>query len=154
MVKPILGLLAFVALSQNAFAAMVVQKREDFSVDPHWESFSTRRAPAQWPRIKQDFGWNAGRFPTGESAGQLGGLVSRSTVPAGYARVIPNKSLEQPLSASGKFRVTKNFGNSGVLFGWSHDPSRGWRTPNSLVFRLDGNGPGFWVFLSMAPGMD
>jgi hypothetical protein len=33
-----------------------------------------------------------------------------------------------------------------VLFGWFNETSRGWRTPNSLTFRLDGNGSTYWVF--------
>lgn len=119
------------------FGQSLIQRRESFNDDPRWETFTTRRAPAEWPVVKQDFGWKAGA---------IGGLVSRSTVPASYARVIAEKGLGQRLSASGTFRVAKNFGNSGVLFGWFNDASRGWRTPNSLVFRLDGNGPGFWVF--------
>lgn len=125
------------AVFQVAFAADIVQKREDFTVDPKWQIFTTRQAPSPWPRVTQNFGWKRG---------EVGGLISRSTVPASYARVIPAKTLNQPLKASGKFRLTKNFGNSGILFGWFNESSRGWRTPNSLVFRLDGNGPGYWVF--------
>jgi hypothetical protein len=33
-----------------------------------------------------------------------------------------------------------------MLFGWFNDKSRGWRTPNSLAFRIDGNGGKYWVF--------
>lgn len=130
-----IGVILLVAIS--SWAGDVVQRRENFEVDPKWETYSTRRPPAPWPTVKQDFRWQPGK---------VGGLVSRSTEPAWFARVLPNKTLEHPLKASGKFRVTKNFGNSGVLFGWFNDASRGWRTPNSLVFRLDGNGPGYWVF--------
>src|SRR5262245_63072551 len=31
------------------------------------------------------------------------------------------------------------------MFGWFHESSRGWRTPNSIGFRLDGNGGKYWV---------
>jgi hypothetical protein len=137
LMKDALLLLALCASLRIGFAADVVQKREDFTVDPKWIEFTTRRAPASWPRVKQDFGWRRG---------EIGGVVWRSTVPASYARVIQERSLAQRLKASGKFRMTKNFGNSGILFGWFNESSRGWRTPNSLVFRLDGNGPGYWVF--------
>ena len=38
-------------------------------------------------------------------------------------------------------------GGSNVIFGWFNKNSRGWRTPNSLGFRIDGNGETkFWVF--------
>jgi hypothetical protein len=33
-----------------------------------------------------------------------------------------------------------------LLFGFFHETSRGWRTPNSLAFRLDGNTAKYWVF--------
>src|SRR4051812_6739006 len=107
--------LIFFGFSQLGFSEPVAQKREEFTVDPGWETFSSRQPPAQWPQIKQDFGWDAARFPTTGSAGQIGGLISRTTVPASYSRVLPEKNLNQPLRASGKFRVARNLGNSGVL---------------------------------------
>ena len=137
---PRVNLIAVIAMSMvtgNSFSAASIQKHEDFAVDPNWETFSTRKPPAQWPQVTQSFGW---------TNGEIGGLIGRSTVPASYALAIPAKDMNHPLRASGKFRVTKNLGNSGVLFGWFNETSRGWRTPNSLVFRLDGNGRGFWVF--------
>jgi hypothetical protein len=133
-------------IAPTTFAADLIQRRDDFTTNPNWQTFSTRRPPDPWPRVKQDFGWHSGPFPGATTPGQIGGLISRSTVHASYARAIPEKNLTQPSRASGKFRIAKNFGNSGILFGWFNETSRGWRTPNSLVFRLDGNGPGFWVF--------
>src|SRR5207248_2383683 len=49
------------------------------------------------------------------------------------------------LTASGKLAVLTAEGSSGVMFGWFHETSRGWRTPNSLGFRLDGNGGKYWL---------
>ena len=57
----------------------------------------------------------------------------------------PHADLEDELEASGRFAVTKAGGSSGVLFGWFNENSHGWRTPNSLAFRLDGNGGKYWV---------
>lgn len=37
-----------------------------------------------------------------------------------------------------------------MLFGWFHESSRGWRTPNSVALRLDGNGGKYWVFFEYA----
>ncbi|MGH9363224.1 MAG: hypothetical protein ACRD2T_15040, partial [Thermoanaerobaculia bacterium] len=59
---------------------------------------------------------------------------------------IPERSLKDRLSASGRFAVRRAEGGSGMLFGWFHHGSRGWRTPSSLLFRLDGNGGKCWVF--------
>jgi hypothetical protein len=78
--------------------------------------------------------------------GEIGGWIQRSLTPASFAKVIPTRTLNDRLSASGKFSVTRDDSSSGTLFGWFHETSRGWRTPNSLVFRLDGNGGKYWVF--------
>jgi hypothetical protein len=77
-----------IAFVTESFSAATIQKREDFSADPHWESFSTRKTPAEWPRVVQSFGWSSNQFPNTTASGQIGGLISRSTIPASYARVI------------------------------------------------------------------
>jgi hypothetical protein len=76
----------------------------------------------------------------------IGGWIERSTTPATYSLPIREHTLNHRLHASGLFRVPRVEGNSGALFGWFNENSRGWRTPNSLVFRVDGNGKNFWVF--------
>src|SRR5262249_40239835 len=78
--------------------------------------------------------------------GEIGGWIQRSLTPAWLAKAIPTRTLNDKLSASGKFAVSRDEGGSGVLFGWFNQTSRGWRTPNALVFRLDGNGGRYWVF--------
>ncbi|MDB6121081.1 MAG: hypothetical protein JWQ71_74 [Pedosphaera sp.] len=98
--------------------------------------------PNPIPTTRQDFGFHQ---TSANSPGKIGGWVQRSVTPAYYAKVIPSKTLNDKLSASGKLSVTKNSGCSGVLFGWFNDKSRGWRTPNSIAFRLDGNGHNYWL---------
>jgi hypothetical protein len=115
---------------------------EDFSADPQWESFRSRLLPNPIPITRQDFGWRKSE----RNGHEIGGWVQRSLTPAWFAKVISKRTLNDKLSASGKFIVTKDAGNSGTLFGWFNETSRGWRTPNSLVFRLDGNGGKYWVF--------
>jgi hypothetical protein len=96
-----------------------------------WDGFRNRLVPDPPPVTRQDFGWREGC---------IGGWVQRSTTPAWYAKAIEPVTLEKPLSASGTFSVKRSEGGSGVLFGWFNSQSRGWRMPNSLVIRLDGNG--------------
>jgi hypothetical protein len=114
---------------------------EDFTVDPHWQSYRSQLLPKTMPVVRQDFGLT--KFQ-GHPA--LGGWVQRSLTPAWFAKVIPGRTLNDKFSASGKFAVTNDSGGSGMLFGWFNDKSRGWRTPNSLVFRIDGNGGRYWLF--------
>jgi hypothetical protein len=102
-----------------------------------WEGYRNRLVPEPPPITRQDFGYREGR---------IGGWVRRSTTPAWYAKVIEPVTLKQPLSASGTFAVKRSEGGSGVLFGWFNAESRGWRMPNSLVIRLDGNANTCWIF--------
>ena len=119
---------------------------EDFTVDPNWEGKGNRTAEEHARTIVQDFGYSRTNYAGGKALGEIGGRISRSLTPATYATVIPTKTLNDPLTASGKFAVTQADGGSGMLIGWFNTTSEGWRTPNSLVFRLDGNGRKYWVF--------
>jgi len=113
-------------------------KHETFDSDPGWEGNNNRLVPADGvPITKQDFGYRNGK---------VGGWVARSATPAWYAKPIAPLTFNDKITASGKFAVASNKGNSGVLFGFFNDSSRGWRSANSLVFRLDGNSRGYWVF--------
>jgi len=93
----------------------------------------------------QDFGFSATHH-AGGSVGEVGGRIWRSLRPAYYARKIATRSLSDRLHASGRFSVTRCDSSSGVLVGWFHNTSRGWRTPNSLVFRIDGETDRFRAF--------
>ena len=118
---------------------------EDFNRDPQWESYRSRLLPNPLPITRQDFGWR-NMSHAGGRPGEIAGWIQRSVTPAWFAKVIPARTLNDKLSASGKFAVTRDEGGSGVLFGWFNETSRGWRTPDSLTFRLDGNGGRYWVF--------
>jgi hypothetical protein len=129
----------------NLSADSSLERHADFRKRPNWEGVRHRLIPASTPTTVQDFGYRATHH-AGASAGEIGGRIARSMTPASYAKVIPEKTLEDPLHASGKFAFTAGEGNAGVLFGWFHTDSHGWRTNNSLAFRLDGNGDTCWVF--------
>jgi len=118
---------------------------EDFSRDPHWEGRKNTPDPLVGITKVQDFGFSRTRHAGGEP-GEIGGSVWRSLTPASYAKPIPRKTLNDRLSAGGRFSVTRAEVSSGVLIGWFNSTSRGWRTPNSLVFRIDGEGGKFRVF--------
>ncbi len=119
---------------------------QDFTADPNWEGRGNRTAEKHARTVVQDFGYSRTNHAGGETPGEIGGHISRSLTPATYATVIPTKTLNDPFTASGKFAVTEADSSSGMLIGWFNTDSRGWRTPNSLVFRLDGNGGKYWVF--------
>ena len=120
-------------------------KTEHFDSDPEWEGYRNRLLPEPPPITRQDFGYSATTDRAGGERGEIGGRAQRSTTPAYYAMKTSPKSFNDKLKASGKFSVTYAEGGSGLLFGWFHNSAKGWRTANSLVFRLDGNGEKYWV---------
>src|SRR5262245_66334599 len=102
-----------------------------FDTDPHWDALRNRLIPEPAPITRQNFGWRPTQLARGKAPGEVGGFIQRSLTPASYAKAIPEKTLNDSLTASGRFTVTRENAPSGVLFGWFHDTSRGWRTPNS-----------------------
>ncbi len=123
------------------------QASANFDTDPGWESFRSQLLPAGRPVVRQNFGYRSSNFAGGSRPGEAGGIIHRAYPRATYAKKISPKTLEDRLSASGTFAVTRAGGGSGVLVGWfNQEKSQGWRTPSSLAMRLDGNGGKYWVF--------
>ena len=139
-------ILSMMLSTSLAFARSFEQKNQNFDSDPAWEGVRNRIDASIASTIIQDFGYRRTNYAGGKTSGEIGGRVSRSLTPATYAKVISTKTLDDRLTASGKFAVTQADGSSGVLMGWFNSKSHGWRTPNSLAFRLDGNGGDYWVF--------
>ena len=136
-------MLICLVLSGSAFCEV---RMSDFKSDPGWDARNNRIDPVNAPSVIQDFGYSPTSHCGGDTPGEIGGVVQRSLTHASYAKVIPARTLKDPLKASGKFCVTNDEGGSNLLFGWFNKDSRGWRTPNSLVMRIDGNGGKYWVF--------
>jgi hypothetical protein len=118
---------------------------EAFSKDPGWEGKTNIPDSSVCVSKTQDFGYSRTRH-AGGAIGEIGGNVFRSLTPATYAKWIRPRTLNDSLHASGKFTVTHSEGGSSAIFGWFNHESRGWRTPNSLVFRIDGEAGKFRVF--------
>lgn len=125
--------------------AETVQVGADFSADPKWEGRNNVPAASACVVKTPDFGYSPTRH-AGGADGEIGGRVWRSLTPAYYAKKIAARTLNERLRASGRFSVTQCESSSGVLVGWFNSDSRGWRTPNSIVFRIDGEQDRFRVF--------
>jgi len=133
-------------LSPFAVTEETTQQFQDFSSDPGWIGKGNRTAISASRTVVQDFGYSRTNYAGGATLGEIGGRISRSLTPATYAKIIPTKTLNDRLTASGKFSVIQADGGSGMLFGWFNNLSQGWRTPNSMVIRLDGNSGKYWMF--------
>ncbi|MCC6155261.1 MAG: hypothetical protein IT367_15950 [Candidatus Hydrogenedentes bacterium] len=119
-----------------AVLAVAEERTEHFDKDPGWDGMNNRSTIEMRPVI-QDFG-NTSNAPGGE----IGGIITPDGHPAYYANAIPEVTMDSPLSASGTLTVKKGGGN--VLFGFFNSKTvNEWRTPNTLVFRINGRGETF-----------
>jgi hypothetical protein len=106
-------------IGSTALPAAEPLKTETFDRDPGWDAFNNRLKPDP-KEIRsgvQDFGYSATNF-AGGAKGELGGEIWRSATPAYYAEKIPIKTLDDKLTASGKFSFDPLGGGSGIWFGW------------------------------------
>jgi hypothetical protein len=109
-----------------------------FDSDPAWEKFGETAMGGKSRQVTQDFGWRPTNKAGGAAPGEIGGVFGRSLTRAVYWMKIPEKTTNDKLSISGRFAVPRTDNDSGMQIGFFHETSTGWRTPNSLVFRLSG----------------
>ena len=128
----------------SAEANATATKTEHFDHDPGWEEYNNRIVPKKPVQVKQDFGYSATNH-AGKAAGEMGGIIQRSTTPAQYAaKLTPAKSLDDKLTASGTFAMTAAQGGAGVFFGFfnSQQPGGSGRPIGSLGLDFDFEGKG------------
>ncbi len=110
-------------------------KTESFARDPAWAGYNNRLVSEATPLVTQDFGFSPTRFAA-KSSGEIGGRITRASEPAWYAVKTAPKTLDDRLSASGTFAITKAGG--AISFGWfnGRQPSGMGRPVNSLAMTL------------------
>jgi hypothetical protein len=129
--------------SEGQTRPKLVQKTERFDEDPEWEGFNNRVPPKKDQFVKQDFGYSTTQF-AGRAAGEVGGVIQRSTTPASYATQIAPQSLNNKLTAAGTFAITASHPGAGVFFGFfnSQQPGGSGRPIRSLGLHFDFEGKG------------
>lgn len=130
-------------LAAVAAASAAEQRRDDFNSDPAWDGLNNRPAPNSTRIVTQDFGYSATTH-CGKDAGEAGGTISPDGKAAYYAKPIPTRTLQDAFSASGTLTVNKGGGNTLLGF-FNHNTINEWRTPNAIVFRINGRGDFFHV---------
>ena len=119
-------------------------KTEHFDHDPGWEGHNNRVTSKKPVQVKQDFGFSATNH-AGKAAGEMGGVIQRSTKPASYAAALaPAKTLDDKITASGSFAITAAQGGAGLFFGFfnSQQPGGSGRPIRSLGLDFDFEGKG------------
>ena len=140
-------ILLLASLVFGGFVHAQIGEPEGASRRSGWESFRSQLRPDKVPAITQDFGWSATHHAGGDSSGEIGGRIQRALKRCRYAMPLAETlTLDQEIMARGRFAVTNDEGSSGALVGFVHESSEGWRTPNSIAFRVDGNGGKYWLF--------
>src|SRR5258708_1304261 len=110
MLKPLIihvfiaALAAAPLVSQPADSPMSTTKTESVDRDPEWDGYNNRIVPKQFRTIAQNFGFSKSNF-AGEAPGELGGRIWRAAQPAFYADKIEPKTLNDRLTASGRFAL-------------------------------------------------
>src|SRR5437016_4158299 len=132
-----------------------VQKKESFDRDPAWEASNNRVVPKAYPTVTQDFGFSATNF-AGKLAGEMGGKITRASENAYYAAKIGPKTLDDKLSASGSFAITKTTPGGGVFFGFfnAQQPGGGGRPIASLGMHLDSEHTGSRLAVRLITGQN
>ncbi|MBI2422066.1 MAG: hypothetical protein HYV27_04480 [Candidatus Hydrogenedentes bacterium] len=137
---PMLALL----LSPLLFAE---ERLETFDRDPGWDALNNRPAPGTAREVVQDFGFSAAKAVDG--GGAIGGSITPDGHPAYYAKIMEERSLNDAMSASGKLFVKSGAGNTLLGF-FNAGTLNEWRTPNSVVFRINGRGETFHMHTEYA----
>jgi hypothetical protein len=144
------------ALNLIAVCPAAQSRTQDFDADPGWDARNNRIIPKQYPTIEQNFGYSGDSNFAGKSPGEMGGQVTRAAEPAFYADNIGRKTLDDKLSASGSFAITKTTGGSGIFFGFfrAEQPGAGGRPTGSLGLDFDGEGSGARLAVRLITGQN
>src|SRR5688572_8811847 len=124
--------------SQLAHAAL---REENFDREPpNWEGVNNRSKAFEPRTVRQDFGYSAEK-------GAVGGLIQPAGEPAYYGYRLPQPlSFDTPISVEG--RINAAVGGGHCLLGFFNTNTLNeWRTPNTLVARINNRGDTFQCHL-------
>src|SRR5689334_16472468 len=81
-------------------------KLEHFDHDPGWDGYNNHNVPKEARMVKQDFGYSQTQFAS-KNPGEIGGSIQRASTPAAYAApLMPARTLDDKLTASGTFAAS------------------------------------------------
>ena len=117
---------------------------ESFDQEPaNWEGNNNRSTHFTPKTVTQDFGYSGSTHHAGGQPGEIGGKINPAGEAAYYGYRLPNPlTLDAPRSASGKILVARGPGHFLLGF-FNADTLNEWRTPNTLVARINGRGDSF-----------
>ena len=134
-----------VAVAGSAKAAI---REENFDREPpNWEGVNNRTTHFSPRTVTQDFGYSAASNHIGKEPGEVGGKINPAAEAAYYGYRLPKAlTLDDALSAAGQILVLPGKGH--FLLGFFNAATLNeWRTPNTLVMRINGRGETFHCHL-------
>ncbi len=114
---------------------------ENFDTEPgNWEGVNNRCTHFAPRPVTQDFRYSADTSHAGGAPGEMGGRIQAAAEPAFCAYRLPKRmTFDDALHASGRIYIAKGSGN--FLLGFFNAGTLNeWRTPNTMVARLNGRG--------------
>src|SRR5688500_6807158 len=111
------ALLAVILLAGDGLRAeeAVNTRTQTFDRDPGWDGHNNRAKNPKPMKVKQDFGYSPTAHAGGKT-GEIGGFMTPAAEPSFYAKVTPDQTFENTLTASGKFRIAKGGGHILITF--------------------------------------
>jgi hypothetical protein len=132
-------------------ALLAEERTERFDRDPGWDGYNNRSKAFAPKEITQDFGYSRTRHAGGDGDGEIGGVVTPAAEAAYYAKVIPDATFEDKLTASGKFAYASGPGHLLIGF-FNAETLNEWRTPNTIALRINGRGERFFAYAEYMTG--
>jgi hypothetical protein len=128
-------------------AAAVHQENFD-GEPPNWEGVNNRNKFFEPKTVEQNFGYSAtSRAGGGGPAGEIGGRINPAGEPAYYGYRLPTPlNLDLPMTAEGNLFVPGGSGHCLLGF-FNTNTLNEWRTPNTLVARINNRGETFHCHL-------
>jgi len=133
------------ASASSCFAAL---RTENFDYQPpNWEGVNNRNTFIEAKTVSQDFGYSPATSHAGGKPGEIGGRINPAAEPAWFGFALPRPlTFDSPMKAEGRLNVAP--GPNHFLIGFFNTNTLGgWRTPNTLVARINGRGASFHCHL-------
>jgi len=137
-----------VVLAYAEISARGATRVENFDRAPsNWEGVNNRNTNFSPKQVTQDFGYVQRGRHFGIEQGEIGGMINPAGEPAYYGYRLPKQlSMAEPFSASGKLLVKSGSGH--FLLGlFNAQTLNEWRTPNTMVARINSRGEIFHCHL-------
>jgi hypothetical protein len=135
------AIVAFVCILEGWNLSLAAVRVEHFHTAPaNWEGINNRNLNFPLRMVTQDFGYSASGGHISKEQGEIGGIINPAAEPAFYGARLPKRfTMADSFTASGKLLVKSGPGH--FLLGFFNSSTiNGWRTPNTMVARINPRG--------------